>query len=112
MSYDCTFIRGYSDDTLSTVCVENPTLSDATQFKGILSHIIIGTDTPDTLVMASYNLPDAGVNVFVGPIKYSDIKTRHPVSVYSVDQICYLSVINKKEIYLLVNTVGDKGAFP
>ena len=53
-----------------------------------------------------------GVNVFVGPIKYSDIKTRHPVSVYSVDQICYLSVINKKEIYLLVNTVGDKGAFP
>jgi hypothetical protein len=105
-------ILSFSDDTLSTVCVDNSKLYDATQSKRVLSHILTGPYTPDTLVVASYNLPGVGVTIFTGPIKYSDIKLRHPVSVSLVGPLFHPCLINEKEIHLLVNAVGNTGLFP
>ena len=105
-------ILSLSDDTLSTVCVENSPLSDATRSRHLFSHIFIGPDTPDTSVTASYNLLDVEVIIFAGPMEYSDIKSRHPVSVSLVDPLFHPHIINEKGINLLVNAVWNKGSFP
>ena len=105
-------VLGFSEDTLSIVCVDNSTLSDANQSTCVFSHIFIGPDTLDISVISSYNLPDVGVNIFAGPMKYSDIKSKHPASVFLVDPLFHPCVINEKEIHCLVNAVANKGSFP
>ena len=62
--------------------------------------------------MSTYNLPDVGVTVFAGPMKYSDIKSRYPVFVSLFGPLFHPRVINEKETHLLVNAVGNKGSFP
>ena len=104
-------ILSLSDDTFPTVCVDNSPVSDATKSKRVFLHIFIGPDTPDTSVMASYNLPDVGVIIFAGPMKYADIKENHPVSVSLVDPLFHPRTINKKERNLLVNAIENKGSF-
>jgi hypothetical protein len=87
-------IQSVCEDTLTTLCVDNSTISDSTNSKSIISHIFIGADAPDTSSMKCYNIPDVGVTAFYGPMKYSEIKNKHPLSISLVDALFHPRTIS------------------
>lgn len=95
-----------------TVCVDDFTFSNSTNDPAVLSHLSIGSNTPDTSAIQEYQLKNLGLSVFAGPLTHAEIEIHHPVSVSLIDPIFHPCLIKKAEINLLDNAIGARGSHP